>query len=1133
VVAVAHTSDSNGEMHTVKAENGEEQVSDGEVSIKQSNSTSITESPKKKGRKGKNTNELEPVKLGEEDDYVEEEDASETRVKLQGLAQVVINGLGGSMEDEVAVKEQPKAKKTRKAKAEKTKKKNKASPRSKAKVTPGDEDIADTDREPGQTELQDGEQIEEQPAVNVEEVNKSAVLPNAASKKGKAAKKINKASRMLAELDILPDPENFEDGAHDETVDNIAARSAKIKKPKKSYNTRTSSASTNNPEDEDTSEEPKVLYDTVTVNQLLTPEATRLRFNQVSQEDNHAVAAQSIPVADLLEAQSDMSPRKRKSKKSAQAELPSEEPKQKRTKHTKGKAAVRPTNGSLPAMFRSHSQSSRHSDHGSQLEEAENERSRSGSGLSISDFARELYAQPGHHGIPDGSTKYAPASSLPLATVIPAPSNHSLMDLDVDFGESAARVNTQSQLSTLPKLSETTTKSSAKKRKRGSKAEELSERIVEDEDDPVDEGYVDDGDKLEDRTEMTISGWRTVNKQKPKPKHRLPVDIEPDTESDKPKRKKPRKSTALVTSLSMTTPSDIREPDNPFASTTKPKSDKKKTLKTPHPYTNQQRDTPILKGKFIQAELEELSNAVETYKEVHDKTQFEVNALIHMDGQSAEVKGLWNDICSALPDRPRQPVIKICRRKFHNFKARGAWTAEQDEELKVAYEQFPKSWKQIGATINRLPEDCRDRWRNYLVCGDNLRKDYWTEDEEKSLRVAVIECMDAIQELKRVESLRLPNAILSSDEDLIDWQVVSQKMYRTRSRLQCMNKWKKLKEREDAENEGSYASAPISESRRLDEADSIYDKMKTGDKYQLLCAIRDSHADREGKIPWANLGDEEYRSKWKRMPVKVCLRKLMQGIEGYEDMKLQDIVERLIQSIDESDANHIKDFYEPPSTSRSKTWRRSPRSSADAKKIKKVQSNEMVSPEDDEDDEPGKKRKLQNRMRLPDESQEIVDGDDASTDVNAEITNAFGLTQEETEDYDTTNGYQSDSEDNEMDVDNPEMTQSQHHDTESVDLDADQTVTNGFKDDNESVDFDTPQRQRELPESTPVRLGSPFSYRVNGVELLSNGHGEAGPGNSTQDDSSDGDDMSDIPARRPTFTTVEGRGRVGSVDLDA
>ena len=65
---------------------------------------------------------------------------------------------------------------------------------------------------------------------------------------------------------------------------------------------------------------------------------------------------------------------------------------------------------------------------------------------------------------------------------------------------------------------------------------------------------------------------------------------------------------------------------------------------------------------------------------------------------------------------------KYVQEKFHNFEARGTWTEEQDEELQRAYAEHPGKWKLIGETLNRFPEDARDRMEELFGMRRHIEK---------------------------------------------------------------------------------------------------------------------------------------------------------------------------------------------------------------------------------------------------------------------------------------------------------------------------------------------------------------------------------------------------------------------------
>jgi hypothetical protein len=307
------------------------------------------------------------------------------------------------------------------------------------------------------------------------------------------------------------------------------------------------------------------------------------------------------------------------------------------------------------------------------------------------------------------------------------------------------------------------------------------------------------------------------------------------------------------------------------------------------------KDGPPRKGKLTSRELDAIDTAVQTYRDMHDLTQFRVNELIQGSNASAETKELWKSIRDAVPDVPHRKLYDTCRRRFHNFESRGSWTKEQDEELKDAYAQYPQKWKQIGELISRFPEDARDRWRNYLVCGDNQRKDYWDKEEEDRLREVVADCVEILRKDRR----KAKESSMSRDtlEAFVDWQVVSQKMDGSRSRLQCHTKWKQMKEREDSNDE---EVTQITKTEwRAEEATRQAQAMAGDEILQLLVAIRDSGAGKESKIPWL-LITEAIQKLGKRMALRICFRKLRKKVPGNKNMHFKEILDTLITEFEDT-----------------------------------------------------------------------------------------------------------------------------------------------------------------------------------------------------------------------------------------
>jgi hypothetical protein len=381
----------------------------------------------------------------------------------------------------------------------------------------------------------------------------------------------------------------------------------------------------------------------------------------------------------------------------------------------------------------------------------------------------------------------------------------------------------------------------------------------------------------------------------PPPGQRPPVDPLADDDSDSdeyvpepavPKSSERKKKRRLPVGDDEVNP---KTPQNKGSRNSKTPKSASKTSQPKAPATTG-------KGRLSNEEIEAITTAVETYSYQNDLTQVEINDLIQK-GAKTDDFGLWKHIYEEVPDIPRRQIQQLCRRRFHNFEARGSWTDEQDQELREAYEKYPNKWKQIGETVHRFPEDCRDRWRNYLVCGDNMRKDAWDKEEEERFKEVVQECIEMVREMKRVSTD--PRDKAKSDDSLVDWNVVSQKMDHTRSRLQCINKWKKIKDREEVVVDDPVLAKPISETWRIEEAEHVARKMKAKEKLLLLYAVRESGAGREGKIPWKRV-QEDVPGKPRKMAMRVAFRQMRQHIEDNEDMALQDIVDLLIDAFEAS-----------------------------------------------------------------------------------------------------------------------------------------------------------------------------------------------------------------------------------------
>lgn len=269
-----------------------------------------------------------------------------------------------------------------------------------------------------------------------------------------------------------------------------------------------------------------------------------------------------------------------------------------------------------------------------------------------------------------------------------------------------------------------------------------------------------------------------------------------------------------------------------------------------------------------------------------------------------------------LPNRNRKAIQRFCRRHFNDHQ-RGKWTQEQDDMLCAAYAERPARWVFIGQRVGRMPEDCRDRWRNFLEYGAKRNTDVWTRDEEVALAKAIA---DSLATMKAMLGRELT---VTEEDEHISWPIVIMKMGATRNRLQCVNKWKKLRARSERERD------MVERGDFLPENDTKLDKvanqkrfksMKLGDLEAMIKEIE--YGSCLGKIDdgptfWAVVTKMHPLSPYTTQDRKTCFKKLRPMIEDsgdfhsnveailaylHQDRFKEDILERVCQPLEPSKA---------------------------------------------------------------------------------------------------------------------------------------------------------------------------------------------------------------------------------------
>jgi len=302
-------------------------------------------------------------------------------------------------------------------------------------------------------------------------------------------------------------------------------------------------------------------------------------------------------------------------------------------------------------------------------------------------------------------------------------------------------------------------------------------------------------------------------------------------------------------------------------------------------------------GPLSRTEQNQIVRAVDRFREDEDLTQEEIIRVIHDNPQTstqAVNRQLWASIQDACPSRPRRKLIGWCRQRFHNFAGRGTWTQEQDDELADLVEKHGKKWSHIAGLINRHQKDVRDRWRNYLICRDNARTDVWSEGEEDRFRELVESSIEQIREGLSQNSSKSP-------EDLVNWLHVSDAMGRTRSRLQCMEKWKRMRAAEPLADKVPTVLPPGS-SWRLEKARKEIRTLTADDKYVLMRAVRDSRAGTDAKINWKQIVSGTFGGRYERQTLVVTWGRLRKAVPDWEWKTTRDCAKYLCRMY-ESEGN--------------------------------------------------------------------------------------------------------------------------------------------------------------------------------------------------------------------------------------
>ncbi|CUM68448.1 uncharacterized protein PRCAT00006172001 [Priceomyces carsonii] len=272
---------------------------------------------------------------------------------------------------------------------------------------------------------------------------------------------------------------------------------------------------------------------------------------------------------------------------------------------------------------------------------------------------------------------------------------------------------------------------------------------------------------------------------------------------------------------------------------------------------------------FSSEEIAAVDHFITGYCHLHKLTRKDICNRIWSNERKKD--NFWELLTRVLPYRSRASVYKHVRRQYHVFDVRAKWTKEDDELLRKLASTKEGNWKEIGEIMGRMPEDCRDRWRNYVKCGENRVLNKWSEDEEKKLKDIVTDMVSQ------------PSA--KDKQQAINWTIVSERMNGVRSRIQCRYKWNKLLRRESA-----VRSSFMNEETRVWLLQKLlrlgFQTLETIDWDYIAHLYIEERKNANKK--------DETDDNWSSSDFKVVFEKMKSDLKDHKKLSLQSILQRLL-----------------------------------------------------------------------------------------------------------------------------------------------------------------------------------------------------------------------------------------------
>ena len=243
----------------------------------------------------------------------------------------------------------------------------------------------------------------------------------------------------------------------------------------------------------------------------------------------------------------------------------------------------------------------------------------------------------------------------------------------------------------------------------------------------------------------------------------------------------------------------------------------------------------------------------------------------------------WRSFYKIFPGRLHLTLNKRIRGFLKRSCKKGKWTKEEDELLydMCTVRGLLGKWSNIGYLLNRTPEDCRNRWRDYGVCQGSQKKNQWTVKEEEQLFDIIVDLLKKSRRMEQEDQdILFDTDTLIHDKQLfkcaINWNQVSKCMGYTRSRIQCQYKWKKLLKR-----------------RMLKR---ISERMTNNDIRRIISIITNRWT-KINEIDWYQLSDE-LGLKWHAKELELFFNVRLKVIPNYKQLTVKEICKEILKKLD-------------------------------------------------------------------------------------------------------------------------------------------------------------------------------------------------------------------------------------------